>query len=214
VNYRYLPFHAHKATINTDIDEQARDFAKLAPISEFSCLPGHHYRSEWVAASANHVTIIAGSASSHRQRQDAMSSLERVSLFIPIKGTHTFQSQGKQLVMNGSESMLFYPPVDRTYETTDMSAVIIQANATGIAKRVLAMGPNNASLVTALARLQQPQQFLLNESLNKHIFSTIRKVLTVINAIRSESVELPAHSEIDTVVEKCFAALLFPELMA
>jgi hypothetical protein len=213
MEHRFLPFRADQAVVNTDIDEQAREFAQLAPISEFSCLPGRQYRSEWVAASANEVTIIAGSASAHRQRQDAMKDLERISLFIPIKGTHTFQSQGQQVVMHGSESMLFYPPIDRTYETSDMAAILIQVNASSIAKRTLETGGHETTVLPLLGRLQQPAQFSLNEPLNKHIFSTIRKALTVINAMPSTQVELPALSGVDAVIEKCLVALLFPELV-
>lgn len=213
MNHRYLPFHADRAIVNTDVDQQAREFAKIAPISDFLCLPGQAYRSEWVAASANEVTIIAGSASAHMQKQDALSSLERVSLFIPIRGTHTFQSGGQQVSMGGSDSMLFYPPFDRTYETSEMSAIHIQANASALAKRVLEISPKSTSLAPSLLRLQQPKQLFLNDKLNRHIFATIRKILTVINSVQTETMALPAGSGIDAVIEKCFVALLYPELV-
>jgi hypothetical protein len=213
MNYRYLPFHADKAIVNTDIDEQARDFARLAPLSEFSCRPGRRYRSEWVAGVANDVTVLAGSSTAHKQTQDALTDLERVSLFIPIKGSHIFQSGGQQICLEGSDSMLFYPPFDRSYETTDMSAVFIQANASAIARHAIELSSDADALVPSLVRLQEPKHLLLSDNLNRQIFSTLRQIMVLINGFNAQGPLLPSNSGIDTLIERCLTALLFPELV-
>ncbi len=207
-----LPFHAGRATVETNLDRYAVGFNRLDrafDIAATSTMSPFLARS--VVTKVGQTTLYAAV---HTGLSYASSADEPFATFLlPLLGRASFRLERRRFHLAAGESAVYMAGQARHCETELAGGTLIKLSRERLAAKAAELSGDPSASARYLATFERPWEFSETVPLQRQLLSVIRQTIGLIDLIQGDNPALHDDLRIEDLLYRSVVLLARPELL-